>query len=77
LSVGYAELEPFDLETTEAVLRKILTEHDLKAGMFIGAVRVAMTGKAHAPGIFDVIVALGKERTIKRLQSAGHLVRSS
>ena len=67
LAESYRQLEPFDLETTEQVLRQVGEKHEIKAGKLIGAVRVALTGKAVAPGIFDVIVALKKERTLKRL----------
>lgn len=63
----YARLEPFDLEATEEVLRRLTSEHELKTGAFIGAVRVATTGRAKAPGIFDVLVTLGRKRTLERL----------
>jgi glutamyl-tRNA synthetase len=67
LAEAYLKLEPFDLETTEKVLRQVGDEHEIKTGKLIGAVRIALTGKAVAPGIFDVIVALKKERTLERL----------
>ena len=67
LAEAYLKLEPFDLETTEEVLRRVGNEHQIKAGKLIGAVRVALTGKTVAPGIFDVIVALTKERSLERL----------
>ncbi len=67
LAEAYRGLEPFDLETTEQVLRQAGDEHQVKAGKLIGAVRVALTGKTVAPGIFDVIIALKKERTLERL----------
>ena len=63
----YDRLAPFDLENTENALRRLAAKHELKTGAFIGAVRVATTGRSTAPGIFDVLVALGKEKTIKRL----------
>jgi len=70
LAESYRQLDPFDLGTTEQVLRQVGEKHEIKAGKLIGAVRVALTGKAVAPGIFDVIVALKKERTLKRLDQA-------
>jgi glutamyl-tRNA synthetase len=63
----YGQLEPFDLKTTEAVLRSLAERYELKTGTFIGAVRLALTGRSKAPGIFDVVVTLGKEKTIERL----------
>jgi glutamyl-tRNA synthetase len=67
LGEAYLQLEPFDLERTEQTLRKVGDQHEIKAGKLIGAIRVALTGMAVAPGIFDVIVALQKERTLERL----------
>ncbi|MFQ5929352.1 MAG: glutamate--tRNA ligase [Acidobacteriota bacterium] len=67
LSNAYQELGVFNLQTTENVLREVGAKHGIKSGIFIGAVRVALTGRAVAPGIFDVIVTLGKERTLQRL----------
>jgi glutamyl-tRNA synthetase len=67
LRADFASVHPFDLETTEISLRRIAEEHQLKTGLFIGAVRLATTGRSRAPGIFEVIVALGRERTLHRL----------
>jgi len=63
----YQTLSPFDLSTTEQVMRQVAEEHGLKSGQFIGAVRVALTGRTAAPGIFDVVVTLGREKTVERL----------
>ena len=57
----------FTLEKTEELLRGIAAEAGLKAGVLIGAVRLAVTGRSNAPGIFDVLVTLGRERTVQRL----------
>jgi glutamyl-tRNA synthetase len=57
----------FTLEKTEELLRGIAAETGLKAGVLIGAVRLAVTGRLNAPGIFDVLVTLGRERTVERL----------
>ena len=67
LSRSYERLTPFDLESTEKALRDTVRVHGIKSGQLIGTVRVALTGKSVAPGIFDVIVILGKQRTLKRL----------
>jgi len=56
------------LENTESVLRKISQGHKLNTGKFIGAVRVALTGEATAPGIFDVIVTLGRNTVLARIK---------
>ncbi|MBI4445397.1 MAG: glutamate--tRNA ligase [Acidobacteria bacterium] len=67
LRAAYAGLKPFTLENTERVLREIADARAVKTGSLIGAVRLAMTGKSVAPGLFDVIITLGQEKTIQRL----------
>jgi glutamyl-tRNA synthetase len=44
--------------------------NDLKFGKIAQPVRVALTGKTVSPGIFEMILALGKERTVSRLSDA-------
>ncbi|MGA7616039.1 MAG: glutamate--tRNA ligase [Thermoanaerobaculia bacterium] len=64
---AYATLDPFDVETTERVLRGLAESSNLGAGKYIHPLRVALTGKMASPPIFDVAVALGRERTLDRL----------
>ncbi|HZS48998.1 MAG TPA: glutamate--tRNA ligase [Blastocatellia bacterium] len=63
-------VQDFNLETTEQALRAFAEERGVKAGLLINAARTALTGSAVSPGIFEVIVAIGKERTTRRLASA-------
>ena len=67
LANEYDQLEEFNLENVEAVLRGTAKESGFKIGVFFGAVRVALTGRTAAPGIFDVIVTLGRKRVVERL----------
>jgi glutamyl-tRNA synthetase len=64
------KLDSFDPERTEAALRKLAEENGTKAGLLINASRVALTGQAVAPGLFDVMKVLGRERTVERLRRA-------
>ncbi len=47
-----------------------MKKHDIKLGKVAQPVRVALTGGTESPGIFEVMEALGKERTLKRLKRA-------
>ena len=60
-------LPEFTLETAEAALRSFAEERQVKPGLLINASRVLLTGKAVAPGIFEVMLALGQTRTVQRL----------
>ena len=72
-----ARLEPFDVGTTEAALRGLAEESKVKAGLLINATRVALTGQAVAPGLFDVMCVLGQERTVERLRRAANFLGES
>jgi len=74
LAKRFDALQEFNLEMTEQTLRALADERDVKAGIVINAARTALTGSAVSPGIFEVIVALGKERVVKRLNAASLMV---
>ena len=40
----------------------------MKAGALIHATRVALTGKAVSPGLFEVAALVGQSRTVQRLR---------
>ncbi len=75
LAARLAATEPFSLETTEKSLREFADEKKLKGGLLINASRVALTGQAVAPGLFEVMVALGRERVVSRLNRAARFLR--
>ncbi len=70
LALHLEKVDPFDLDGTESALRTLAGELEVKAGLLINAARVALTGKAVAPGIFEVMVVLGRDRTVERLRNA-------
>jgi len=63
-------VDPFDLEGSEAAIRGLAGDLGVKAGLLINAARAAVTGQAVGPGIFDVLVILGRERCAARLRGA-------
>jgi glutamyl-tRNA synthetase len=77
LAERLAQLESFDVATTETALRGLAEEGGVKAGLLINATRVALTGQAVAPGLFDVMNVLGQKRTVERLRRAGNFLNES
>jgi glutamyl-tRNA synthetase len=67
LHAALAATEPFDVQTTEQALRSLAESHGLSAGKLIHPLRVALTGRLASPPIFDVLVTLGKDRSLRRL----------
>jgi glutamyl-tRNA synthetase len=65
-----ADLSSFDPAATEAALRSLAEERGIKAGVLIHATRVAVTGQAVSPGIFEVLAVVGRERVLRRLDAA-------
>ena len=65
-----AALEVFDLKTTEDAYNKLAEDLGLSLGKVIHPTRLALTGRTFSPGMFDVMVLLGKEKTLARLQQA-------
>lgn len=72
-----SRIEPFDIQETEKCLRALAEEKGVKAGLLINAGRVALTGQAVAPGLFEVMATLGRERVAARLQSAAAHLRQN
>jgi glutamyl-tRNA synthetase len=60
-------LPDFSHQSVETAVRGLADELGVKAGVLMNAARVALTGQAVAPGIFDVITLLGREKAVKRL----------
>ena len=69
LATSLRTVSPFDESHVEAAVRGTASERGLKAGNLIHATRVAVTGRATSPGLFEVLVLLGRERTVDRLLS--------
>ena len=76
LDTAFAELPVFDAVAIEAALRLVADARGVKAAPLIHAVRVALTGRAASPGLFEVAALLGRERTRSRLAAAVRLICS-
>lgn len=67
LAERLAAVNDFNIKTAEEAFRILVSELGIKAGDLVHPVRVALTGKAVGPGLFDTMVVLGKEKTVNRL----------
>jgi glutamyl-tRNA synthetase len=59
----------------EEALRGVTERRGLGAGKLFQPLRVALTGSAVSPGIFDVLVLLGRERSLHRIDDAVRRLR--
>ena len=62
-------LEPFDETTTEATVRAVADAGGLKFGALVHAARIAVTGRAVSPGLFETLVLIGRDRVVARLEA--------
>jgi glutamyl-tRNA synthetase len=69
------EIDLNDLEASEARLRALADELGVKAGQLFMPIRVAATGRAQSPGLFETLRAIGRERVIRRVDAALALLR--
>ena len=60
----------WEADELEPPLRALVEERGWKAGDVFMAIRVATTGRTATPPLFDTLVALGRERTLSRLDAA-------
>jgi glutamyl-tRNA synthetase len=67
----------YEADELEPPLRALAEERAWKAGDLFMAIRVAVTGRTATPPLFDTLVALGKERTLARLDAASELLAAA
>jgi glutamyl-tRNA synthetase len=63
-------LDEFSAPTIESSLRACAAARGVKAGALIHATRVAVTGRAVSPGLFEVLALLGRDRALGRMADA-------
>jgi glutamyl-tRNA synthetase len=65
-----AAAEPFDAEGVEAALRGVVERLEVKPREVFQPVRLAISGSTISPGIFESVVALGRDETLARVDDA-------
>jgi len=68
LTEAWSQLADWSPASLEASLRALAEASGLKAGQLIHPVRLAVTGRTASPGLFEVVVLLGRDATLARLR---------
>lgn len=63
-------IKTWDASSLEDSLRPLTAELNLTTGNFFGLLRVATTGRTAAPPLFQTMAVLGREKCLKRLNTA-------
>jgi len=77
LGAALARTEPFDQAGLERMIRGLADERGIPAPKLMQAIRVAVTGRAASPGLFETLALIGRERTLARLGKAASFLRES
>ena len=63
--------EAFDRENLEIVVNEIIKKKEISFKNIGQPLRVALTGSKFGPGLYDILISLGKEEVLKRLNQIG------
>ena len=63
-----SQVTDWDAEPLEADVKAYAEEKELKLGKVAQPLRAALTGRGTSPGIYDVLVALGREESLARIK---------
>ena len=63
-------LKCWNEESIENAVREVVSSLQIKGGKIIHPTRVALSGKKVGPGLFELMVVLGQDKTVKRLKVA-------
>jgi glutamyl-tRNA synthetase len=75
LATVFEELPAWEPEILEKAFQDYGTERDVKMKVYAQPARVALTGRTASPGLFDVLVVLGKDVSIRRLRDGANEAR--
>jgi glutamyl-tRNA synthetase len=62
-----SSLPEWTQEATERAVREVAEAEGVKLGQVAQPLRAALTGRATSPGIFDVLVLIGREESLARI----------
>ena len=76
LGATLAEVDPFEPAVVEAGIRQVAEARGVKAAALIHPTRIAVTGQAVSPSLFDVVALVGRDETLARLDALRRFVAS-
>ena len=74
--IKLSEIDAFYKEEVSESLRDISKEQGVKFAYVAQPTRLALTGTVESPGVFDLLVTIGKEESIFRLKTFLDFMRS-
>jgi len=71
----YAVLPVFDMQTTREVLTAMGEARNSGLGAMVHPVRVAVSGLTEGPGLFEILVLIGRDKVCARLRGVANKLR--
>ena len=65
----FADVDKISKETLEPIVNELIKSNDTNFKSVGQPLRIALTGSKFGPGIYDIIISLGKDEVTKRLTS--------
>ena len=65
----FGKVDKLSKETIEPIVNEIIKSHETNFKGVGQPLRIALTGSKFGPGIYDIIISLGKTEVVKRLES--------
>ncbi|KJR43049.1 glutamyl-tRNA ligase [Candidatus Magnetoovum chiemensis] len=72
---GIAKMDRLSKNELETLFTSLMKQFDAKLGEIAQPVRVALTASTASPSIFEIMVILGKEKTLRRINKAIEMVK--
>ena len=66
-SAKFSDVDKLSKETLEPIVNELIKSNDTNFKGVGQPLRIALTGSKFGPGIYDIIISLGKEEVTKRL----------
>ena len=61
----------WDRLSLEEVVKVLAQSHNMKMGELAAQIRSALSGRVASPSIFDMMLVLGREETVARIEDIG------
>jgi len=66
----FSKLEDFNASALKTATEDLMTQYHFGPGQVLPVFRIALTGTMKGPGVFEMLEALGKEKSLSRLPKA-------
>ena len=73
----FTNVSNWTTESLRSAAESLVSAGEFSRGELLWPIRVALTGLANSPDVFDVMTALGKESSLGRLNQAINLLKKS